>query len=126
MEPSVGIFWGVRDDTGEFVMVTDRTALATAEPYGDCLTHAQGHYEVWERWRHMSAAARAKCGLPQGIADHEYEDFPRGRVVYHQPSGRFWIYADRRLQQTNVLDQLRSAFGLPEDQCVVRSDPHYR
>lgn len=126
MEPSVGIFWCVRDDTGESALVTDRTALALAEPYGDCLTHAHGHYEVWERWRRLSAAARAKAGLPQGIVDREYEDFPRGRVVYHQPSALFWIYADRRLHQTFVFDQLRSAFGLPEDQCVVRSDPHYR
>ena len=126
MEPSVGIFWQVRDNTGEGALVTDRTALDSAEPYGDCLTHPRGHYEVWEGWQRLSATARAKDGLPQSIVDHEYEDFPRGRIVYHQPSARFWIYADRRLQKTRVLDQLRSAFGLPEDKCVVRSDPHYR
>ncbi len=126
MEPSVGIFWWVQDDTGNGALVTDRTPLASAEPYGDCLTHARGHYDVWERWRLLSAAARVKDGLPQVIVDREYEDLPRGRVVYPQPSARFWIYADRRLQQPLVLDQLRSAFGLLEEQCDVRSDPHYR
>lgn len=126
IEPSVGIFWWVPVDTGESTLVTDRTVLALAEPYGDCLTHPHGHYDVWERWRHISAKARANAGLPRAIVDCEYEDFPRGRVVYHQPSARFWIYADKRLHKTVILDQLRSAFGLSADQCIVRSDPHYR
>lgn len=36
--PSVGIVWGVRDRAGPLVLVTDRTPLAEAEPYGDFLT----------------------------------------------------------------------------------------
>lgn len=41
--PAVGIFWRVGG-----VLVLDRSPLAEAEPYGDCLTHAAGHYERWE------------------------------------------------------------------------------
>jgi hypothetical protein len=36
----VGIFWRVDD-----FLVVDRSTLAKAEPYGDCVTHAAGHYE---------------------------------------------------------------------------------
>ncbi len=62
--PSVGIFWGVPD--GEHtVLVTDRTPLAEAEPYGDCLTHSRGHHEVWEAWRRLGATTLRRRGLPQ-------------------------------------------------------------
>lgn len=44
-EPSVGIFWSVPNG-GRPVLVTDRTTLAQAEAYGDCLTHPRGHHEV--------------------------------------------------------------------------------
>ena len=37
--PSVGIFWKIAR-----VLVIDHSALAEAEAYGDCLTHAAGHY----------------------------------------------------------------------------------
>jgi len=57
-EPSVGIFWRV----GE-VLVADRSTLAEAEPYGDCLTHAAG----------PGAAQVAD------IASTEYDAWPRGR-----------------------------------------------
>lgn len=43
-EPCVGIFWRVGG-----VLVVDRSTLAEAEPYGDPLTHAAGHYERWEQ-----------------------------------------------------------------------------
>ena len=126
VEPSVGIFWQVTDDRGRPALLTDRTALASAEPYGECLTHPYGHYEVWERWRNAPARAKPKDAITRAITVHEYEDFPRGRIVYHQPSARFWIYADKRLQKSQVLNELRGAFGLAEAECEVRSDPHYR
>ena len=44
--PSVGIFWAVPDDRGQLTLVLDRTSVAEAEPYGDCLTHSRGYYEV--------------------------------------------------------------------------------
>ena len=44
--PAVGILWRVAD-----CLVLDRSVLAEAEPYGDCLTHPGGHYERWEAWQ---------------------------------------------------------------------------
>lgn len=44
--PSVGTFWGVPATDGSVVLAIDRTALPQAKPYGACLTHPRGHYEV--------------------------------------------------------------------------------
>src|SRR4051812_44130878 len=100
--PCVGIVWGVADDDNPLRLVTDLTPLTEAEPYGECLTHPGGHYDVWERWRRLGPAALARRGLPALIAWHEYEHFPRGRVVYDVGTRRFTLYADRRLQAPSV------------------------
>ncbi len=124
--PSVGIVWGIRDGAGPLLLVTDRTPLAEAEPYGDCLTHPGGHHEVWEGWRRLGPAGLARRGLPAAIAWHEYEHFPRGRVVLDTGTGRFTLYADRRLQAPGTLRRVLRAFGLDPARCAVRCDPHYR
>ena len=123
--PTVGIFWGVPDG-GRTVLVTDRTTLAQAETYGDCLTHPRGHHEVWEAWRRLGATALCRRGLPPAIAGHEYEAFPRGRVVYMRGPALFTLYADRRLQRPDTLADLVRLFGLTGERHTVRSDAHYR
>ena len=64
--------------------------------------------------------------MPERIMRHEYEDFPRGRVVYDTETGRFTLYADRKLQTPSVLARIMDAFNLDPDLCDVRSDLHYR
>ena len=124
--PSLGIVWGVQDGTGPLRLVTDRTSLAEAEPYGDFLTHPRGHHDVWEGWRRLGPTGLARRGLPAIIAWHEYEHFPRGRVVFDTRSGRFTLYADRKLQAPRILRQVLRTFGLDPARCGVQSDPHYR
>ena len=92
-EPCVGIFWRVGR-----VLVIDRSTLAEAEAYGDCLTHAAGHYERWEQCRRLRAPRLAALGLPAQIASTEYDEWPR----------------------------VKTAFGLDGAAAVVRSDLHYR
>lgn len=122
---NVGIVWDVRDGAGPLLLVTDRTSLAEAEPHGDFLTHPRGHHEVWEGWRQLGAAGLARQGLPTLIAWHEYEHFPRGRIVFDTTIQRFTLYADRKLQLPSVLHEVLCAFGLDPTRCAVRSDPHY-
>ena len=124
--PRVGIVWGVRGGGGPSALVLDRTPLAAAEPYGDFLTHPRGHHEVWEGWRRLGPAGLARRGLPAAIAWHEYEHFPRGRAVFDARTGRFTLYADRRLQTPTVLPRVLRAFGLDPARCDARSGPHYR
>lgn len=123
--PSVGIFWGV--PVGKhIVLVTDRTPITEAEDYGNCLTHPRGHHEVWEAWRKLGATTLRRRGLPTAIASHEYEAFPRGRVVYMREPALFTLYADRRLQSPETIAELVRLFGLAGERHAVRSDAHYR
>jgi hypothetical protein len=119
--PSVGIFWRV-----DGVVVIDRSTLEKAEPYGDCITHAAGHYERWQEWQRLGTTRLAVLGYPGHIASTEYDQWPRGRVVYETPPQRFVLYADRRLQKPDIIAALKAAFGLNETEVLVRSDVHYR
>ncbi|MGP6433916.1 hypothetical protein, partial [Pseudomonas paraglycinae] len=65
-------------------------------------------------------------GLPSAIAGHEYEAFPRGRVVYMREPALFTLYADRRLQRPETIVELVRLFGLVGQRHAVRSDAHYR
>lgn len=122
-ESSVGIFWGVGPD---LVLVTASTPLDQAEPYGNCLTHPGGHLETWEAWRALGPAGLARRGLPAAIARHEYEHFPRGRVVFHRLARRFTAYADRRLLGPGCRARILAAFRLPPARTAFATDAHYR
>jgi hypothetical protein len=123
---AVGIVWDVRDGNGPPRLVIDGTSLVEAEPYGDFLTHTRGHYEVWEGWRQLGPAGLVRRGLPRAIAWHEYEHFPRGRVVFNTRSRRFTLYADCKLQGRDMQLEVLGMFGLDPLFCDVRCDPHYR
>ena len=123
--PSVGIFWAA-PDSGASALVTDATELRAAEPYGEFLTHPRGHYEVWEAWRRLGPVGLARRGLPAVIAFYEYDDVPRGRVVYDVPASLFVIYADRKLHGPDWMARIIGAFGLTRQRATVRPDAHYR
>lgn len=126
MTGAVGIFWGIPDTKRSWTFLADITPLAEAEPYGDFLTHPRGHYDVWNNWQGLSAAQLTRQAIPQAVAYHEYEDFPRGRIVYQTKSGQFIAYADRRLQLPDLLTEIAKLFALAPGTFVVRSDAHYR
>ena len=119
--PAVGIFWRV-----SAVLVIDRSTLDEAERYGDCITHAAGHYERWQEWQALGIAGLTSNGYPGSILSSEYDQWPRGRIVYETPTRRFVLFADRRLQKPGIIDALRAAFGLNQAGVIVRSDAHYR
>jgi len=76
----VGIFWLVNGK-----LVIDSTPLNKAEPYGDHRDHPRSHIDVWEQFQRLGKAPR----------ESEYEEFPRGRVIYDSASGTFTLFADR-------------------------------
>ncbi len=121
LEPSVGIFWRVAD-----ILVIDRSTLQEAETYGDCITHARGHYECWQEWQALGGSRLAAKGYPTKIASTEYDEWPRGRVVYETPANRFVLYADRHLQRPKTVAALKTIFGIATADVVVKSDLHYQ
>jgi hypothetical protein len=91
----VGIFWAIQEPGSAAVLVEHRCSLKEAEPYGTMLTCPHGHYEVSEQWR--------KAGERPAIAVSEYEEWPRGRIVYDTESGRFILYADTQILRDPTL-----------------------
>jgi hypothetical protein len=111
-EPHVGIFWVVRGK-----LLIDSTALSDGEPYGDNLTHARSHIDVWEEWR--------LGGKVPG--ELEYEDSPRGRVVFNTKTRRFTLLADRCiLKDKGMVKKIMSAMNLPSKITDTGTDEHYR
>jgi hypothetical protein len=95
-----------------------RCALAAAEEYGDFITCPHGHYEVWEGWRTRRAADLI-------VRDAEYEEWPRGRVVFNSIKGQFIVYADKQIPQ-GELQRVPEYFGIPAGRVVFMTDDHYQ
>jgi hypothetical protein len=119
--PSVGIFWEISG-----VIVIDCSALHDAEHYGDCITHAKGHYDFWQEWQALGGTALAVAGYPKSILSTEYDEWPRGRIVYETRTSRFVLYADVRLQKPSIVTAIKNAFGISDAAVAVKSDLHYR
>jgi hypothetical protein len=110
-EPHVGIFWFV---SGKLLI--DSARLSEAESYGDHLIHARSHLEVWTLFQQSSIAP----------GDMEYEEAPRGRVMYDTKTGRFTVLADTCiLQDQNLVMKLMSEMNLPEE-TATDTHSHYR
>ena len=79
-QPNVGIFWFVGER-----LIFDVSPLSEAEPYGDRLTHRKSHIDYWMEQQRLGAVPK----------EMEYEEAPRGRVVFNRKTERFMLYADR-------------------------------
>ena len=121
--PSVGIFWVVETGPGEARLLTAGCSLEAAEPYGDFLTFAGGHYEVWEGWRNIKDHDPA---LRTVVRTFEYEDWPRGRIVFDQMKKPFILYADRKLMLPDTITEIQARFALSPDKTIVETDFHYQ
>jgi len=111
MQPMVGIFWLLGR-----LLILDASPLSEAEPYGDCLGYRESHYNYW--------AVQQRLGTVP--CDMEYEESPRGRVVFNTKTKRFALYADRCiLKQKLVVNQIMRAMRLPASQTNVGTDGQF-
>lgn len=96
--------------------VIDSTELSKAEDYGDFKIHAGDHYSVWDRFQHAATVP----------ADMEYEEAPRGRVVYNTETNRFILLADKCiLKERKVVRMIITQLHLPTGTRTGKDD-HYR
>ena len=121
--PNVGIFWLAQTTDGEARLLASGCPLDQAELYGDCLTYGPGHYETWAEWRRDRTVDPALRAL---VRSYEYEDWPRGRIVFDRVPDRFILYADRKLLTPATIARLKTQFHLPTERIEVQSDFHYQ
>lgn len=111
MEPEVGIFWLVAGK-----LVIDRTPLSRAERDSDFVNHPRSHHSQWSQLQRDGT-------MPP---DMEYEEPPRGRVVYGIRAKQFTLLADRCiLERKSLVRRILQELHLPAT-TPLRTDPHYR
>jgi hypothetical protein len=120
--PQLGIFWLGQTSDGEARLLAAGCPLDQAEPYGDCLTYGPGHYEIWAHWRRARPVDPAVRAI---VRSYEYEDWPRGRIVFDRARDLFIIYADRKLLTPATIACIETRFHTPQ-RTEVQSDLHYQ
>ena len=60
------------------------------------------------------------------MRSHEYEDWPRGRIVFDRSRDLFILYADRKLLTPVTSARIKAQFHLPAERTKVQSDGHYQ
>ena len=113
--PEVGIFWVDLDTNKVFA---DKTSLRDADDMGPFKIHPRGHYEVWKKMIPKNPKWRGQ----------EYEDIPRGRVVYDKnpKNPRFVVFMAKECNKGSVKSAVASEFNLPAGHYVFDfTDEHY-
>jgi hypothetical protein len=121
--PHLGIFWVVQTTDGDARLLAAGCPLDQAEPYGNCLTYGPGHYETWYRWRRDRTIGPALRTL---VGSYEYEDWPRGRIVFDRSRDLFILYANRKLLTPATIARIETQFHLPAERTETQSDCHYQ
>jgi hypothetical protein len=57
---------------------------------------------------------------------YEYEDWPRGRIVFERGRELFIIYADRKLLTPATIARIETHFRLPAERTEMQSNFHYQ
>jgi hypothetical protein len=110
-EARVGIFWIV---DGELLI--DSTLLSEAEEYDDFRIHPRDHISVWETFQQNGTVPR----------EVEYEESPRGRVMFDTRTKRFTLLADHCILKDKILvRKIMQALHLSRN-TELGADSHYR
>ena len=113
----------MQPSNGEARLLAAGCPLDQAEPYGDCLTYGPGHYDTWDHWRRDRTVEPALRAI---VRSYEYEEWPRGRIVFDRARDLFVLYADRKLLTPAMIVRIKTQFHLPAECTEIHSDLHYK
>ena len=109
-KPRVGIFWIFKGK-----LLKSETALDGGAEYGDVVHSQHDHIDYWPVLR----------GQNPELKQLEYEDVPRGRVMYFKQTKKFRVLMDKVLHTPQNKQLLLKAFNLPKARTTFGTDPHY-
>ena len=95
----------------------DAVPVDAGEAYGEAVGHS-GHYD-------FHANLRPTEPLEMRFKAHDYDYYPRGRVVFFPVRKTFVIYVDPCLTQEDI-EQVQELFGLNGQVVEFAEDDHYR
>ena len=121
----VGLFWIV-EEAGRPVLISHAVILTEAVAYGDMLTVEMGHAEFWSDLAGRGGRSLRAAGIPNVPIWSDYDEWPRGRVLYDGAAQAFVIRADRQILGSSFLRLIVDHFRAPVKETQVFSDDHYR
>jgi hypothetical protein len=121
----VGLFW-IIDESGRAVIVAVAVPLERANAYAGKLTVDTGHLEYWSGLARRGAQALSEAGIPTAPVWSEYDEWPRGRVLYDPAARRFVILADMQLHRPEFVRLIADHFCIEALAANVLSDDHYQ
>ncbi len=111
MTPMVGIFWY---DFGHVIHFADSLDHATAT--GDFVDTEKDHYRTWKNMVKLNPKFRFM----------EYEEVPRGRVVYNKKRQVYIVYSSFKLANNKRFRAaITESFNLKYQKTEFISDFHY-
>jgi hypothetical protein len=111
-EPAVGIIYLVKGN-----LWIDGTPVSKAGDYGEFKIHENDHIRYWDQLMRTGSVPKLS----------EYEEHPRGRVVYNTKTRQYTLYLDRCiLGKKAVVQRIIREMRLPGKQTATATDSHYR
>ena len=108
----IGIFWYFQN---QVIGVAHHFNPSDQDSLG-LIDSAYTHVEYWET---------LKQSFPN-LQEFEYEDIPRGRVIYNVKKQKTYVYMDAKLFKTMIAKQVAEFFELDFDSVIWMKDPHYK
>ena len=110
--PQVGIFFFYDHE-----LWIESTPVQKAVVHLNFKDHDGDHVTYWE-------GLIKESKVPE---DEEYQNVPRGRVVFHADTGRYHLLLDRCiLRRKNLVAKIEQQMGLPAEETDTDTDTHYR
>lgn len=106
----VGLFWVFKGE-----LLTGAVPLSEGAEYGDAIHGQADHVDYWPKLQRLHSELRHL----------EYEEVPRGRVLFMKTTSRFCVYMDKVLHKPKIKAALIKEFALPKKRTEFLTDPHY-
>jgi hypothetical protein len=114
------------EENRKLVIIALTVVLAQADPYGDMLTVGTGHLDHWTHLARRGARALREAGIPTVPIWSEYEEWPRGWVLYDTCTRHFIIRAYGQLHRPPFVPLIARCLCIIAGEAEILSDDHYR
>ena len=109
-EPQIGIFWVFE---GRLLKASSPVAAGIDSPVS--VDSRYDHIAFWSVLQIRNLALRSL----------QYDQVPRGRILFLKEKGRFCVYMDKKLRTARIKRMILEAFALPAGKTVFITDGHY-
>ena len=112
--PKIGVFWGYSGCVFGKAVSLD-TGFSQTEQIRDS---NETHADVWD-------SEKPWLQVSKDLAFKEYQDVPRGRVLFNHHKGKPLVYADKKLLTPEFKKLIADFFEFVPENAIWKRDDHY-